>query len=246
MIKNQDEPFPIHNMKGLKDSGSSIVYLRDGMKFTIRTSCDCKQVYNLCQTQHRLCLAVVSPVRSSVDEDLNPLEHRSKSIVPLFHWQLGRTIDWQIIFQCTITHYWEIGMIYFGSSKARNWYLSKNSNQKRWGHTLGKIREVLYLSTLPKESELPLSAETSAESFWASKSFICRSACSLSHWLMPMMMSSMVPVVPKKTRGAKDFFFMPTGIATRAPATEKNQVPRALHGHETVFTGRSKQIRIIV
>jgi len=93
MIKNQDEPFPIHNMKGLKDSGSSIVYLRDGMKFTIRTSCDCKQVYNLCQTQHRLCLAVVSPVRSSVDEDLNPLEHRSKSIVPLFHWQLGRTID---------------------------------------------------------------------------------------------------------------------------------------------------------
>ena len=39
---------------------------------------------------------------------------------------------------------------------------------------------------------------------------------------------------------------MPTGMATRAPATEKNQVPRALHGHGTVFTGRSKQIRIIV
>jgi hypothetical protein len=45
---------------------------------------------------------------------------------------------------------------------------------------------------------------------------------------MPVIMSSMVPVVPKKTSGAKDFLFMPTGIATRAPATEKNQVPRAL------------------
>jgi hypothetical protein len=45
---------------------------------------------------------------------------------------------------------------------------------------------------------------------------------------MPVIMSSIVPVVPKKTSGAKDFLFMPTGIATRAPATEKNQVPRAL------------------
>ena len=46
-----------------------------------------------------------------------------------------------------------------------------------------------------------------------------------------MMMSSIVPVVPKNTRGAKDFRFMPTGIARRAPATEKTQVPRALHAH---------------
>jgi hypothetical protein len=46
-----------------------------------------------------------------------------------------------------------------------------------------------------------------------------------------MMMSSIVPVVPKNTSGAKDFFFMPTGIARRAPATEKTQVPRALHAY---------------
>jgi hypothetical protein len=37
----------------------------------------------------------------------------------------------------------------------------------------------------------------------------------------------MVPVVPKKTRGASDFLFIPTGIASSAPASEKNQVPSA-------------------
>ncbi len=42
------------------------------------------------------------------------------------------------------------------------------------------------------------------------------------------MISSIVPVVPKNTSGARDFFFIPTGIAIRAPATEKNHVPNAL------------------
>lgn len=62
----------------------------------------------------------------------------------------------------------------------------------------------------------------------SSISFICRSACSLSQALMPIIISSIVPVVPKNTRGAKDFRFIPTGIASRAPATEKTHVPRAL------------------
>lgn len=71
------------------------------------------------------------------------------------------------------------------------------------------------------------SASTAA-TFWASKSFIWRSACSLSQALIPMIISSMVPVVPKNTRGAKDFRFIPTGIASKAPATEKTHVPSAL------------------
>lgn len=105
------------------------------------------------------------------------------------------------------------------------WAITLINIEVKPGHKLGKTGELFHLSALPKES---LSAEASAASFSASKSFICRSACSRSHWLMPVIMSSMVPVVPKKTSGAKDFLFMPTGIATRAPATEKNQVPRAL------------------
>ncbi|GAB2290822.1 hypothetical protein Dimus_025089 [Dionaea muscipula] len=48
-----------------------------------------------------------------------------------------------------------------------------------------------------------------------------------------MIMSSMVPVVPKNTSGAKDFFFIPTGIAIKAPATEKTQVPSALQEHSS-------------
>lgn len=69
----------------------------------------------------------------------------------------------------------------------------------------------------------------SAAAFWASKSCIWCSACSLSHAVIPIMMSSMVPVVPKNTRGPRDFRFIPTGIAKRAPATENTQVPNALH-----------------
>lgn len=68
----------------------------------------------------------------------------------------------------------------------------------------------------------------SAAAFWASKSCIWCSACSLSHAVIPIMMSSMVPVVPKNTRGPRDFRFIPTGIAKRAPATENTQVPNAL------------------
>jgi hypothetical protein len=34
--------------------------------------------------------------------------------------------------------------------------------------------------------------------------------------------------VPKNTRGARDLRFIPTGIASKAPATEKTQVPNAL------------------
>lgn len=41
-------------------------------------------------------------------------------------------------------------------------------------------------------------------------------------------MSSMVPVVPKKTSGASDFLLIPTGMATKAPNTEKTHVPKAL------------------
>lgn len=42
------------------------------------------------------------------------------------------------------------------------------------------------------------------------------------------MMSSIVPVVPKKTSGARDFRLMLTGIATNAPKTENTHVPSAL------------------
>ena len=74
------------------------------------------------------------------------------------------------------------------------------------------------------------SAASTAAGFSASpKSFIWRSACSLSQALIPMMISSMVPVVPKKTRGASDFRLIPTGIASNAPATENTHVPNALH-----------------
>jgi hypothetical protein len=46
---------------------------------------------------------------------------------------------------------------------------------------------------------------------------------------MPAIMSSMVPVVTTKAAGAKDFFFMTTGITARAlTAEKKKQVPRAL------------------
>ncbi|KAG7031676.1 hypothetical protein SDJN02_05717, partial [Cucurbita argyrosperma subsp. argyrosperma] len=48
------------------------------------------------------------------------------------------------------------------------------------------------------------------------------------HALIPIMISSIVPVVPKNTRGARDFLFIPTGIASNAPATENTQVPNAL------------------
>jgi hypothetical protein len=34
--------------------------------------------------------------------------------------------------------------------------------------------------------------------------------------------------VPKNTRGARDLRFIPTGIASKAPATENTQVPNAL------------------
>lgn len=71
--------------------------------------------------------------------------------------------------------------------------------------------------------------EIVASEFCSSRSFCCRSACSLSQALIPSIISTMVPVVPKNTRGAKDFRFIPTGIAIKAPATEKTQVPRALH-----------------
>lgn len=71
--------------------------------------------------------------------------------------------------------------------------------------------------------------EASDAEFWASSnSFIWRSACSLSQALIPIIMSSIVPVVPKNTRGASDFLFIPTGIASKAPATENTQVPNAL------------------
>ncbi|OMO62607.1 hypothetical protein CCACVL1_22724 [Corchorus capsularis] len=70
--------------------------------------------------------------------------------------------------------------------------------------------------------------ESTAAEFWASASFIWRSACSLSQALIPIMISSIVPVVPKNTRGANDFRLIPTGIASKAPATEKTHVPNAL------------------
>lgn len=43
------------------------------------------------------------------------------------------------------------------------------------------------------------------------------------------MMSSTVPVVPKKTSGPRDLRLMPTGIATNVPRTENTHVPSALH-----------------
>lgn len=49
-----------------------------------------------------------------------------------------------------------------------------------------------------------------------------------------MMMSSMVPVVPKNTSGPRDLRFIPTGIATNAPTTENTHVPSALHPPQNV------------
>jgi hypothetical protein len=117
--------------------------------------------------------------------------------------------------------------ICFKRSEMSNWHMSKNSARQVMPQF--RTKDAFHLSKPPMDSELSFSAAAFTEMFCASRSFICRSACSRSHWLMPMMMSSMVPVVPKKTSGAKDFFFMPAGIATRAPTTEKNQVPNALH-----------------
>lgn len=80
-----------------------------------------------------------------------------------------------------------------------------------------------------EENLAPVSdKEALVAEFWASNSFAWRSACSLSHWVIPIMMSSMVPVVPKNTSGPKDFLFIPTGMASKAPATENTQVPNAL------------------
>ena len=70
--------------------------------------------------------------------------------------------------------------------------------------------------------------DASPAEFWDSSSFAFRSACSLSHWVIPIIISSIVPVVPKNTRGPNDFRFIPTGIASKAPATEKTHVPSAL------------------
>lgn len=71
------------------------------------------------------------------------------------------------------------------------------------------------------------SSETGTET---ESEFCCcwRSACSLSQALIPIIISTIVPVVPKNTSGANDFLFIPTGIAIKAPATENTHVPNAL------------------
>ena len=49
------------------------------------------------------------------------------------------------------------------------------------------------------------------------------SARSLSQLVMPITISSIAPVEPKKTNGERDFLRMPTGMASRAPPMENNQ-----------------------
>jgi len=51
----------------------------------------------------------------------------------------------------------------------------------------------------------------------AARSF---STLSLSQSVMLCTMSSIAPVAPKNTRGAYDFFLIPTGMAMSAPSTE--------------------------
>lgn len=90
-----------------------------------------------------------------------------------------------------------------------------------------------------QESAVVSEKESSAAAFWASRSFIWRSACSLSQALIPIIMSSIVPVVPKNTRGPRDFRFIPTGIARSAPAIENTQVPSALQPRKQKTQGFS-------
>jgi hypothetical protein len=60
-----------------------------------------------------------------------------------------------------------------------------------------------------------------------------------------MIISSMLPVVPKKTRGASDFLFIPTGIASSVPASEKNQVPGAALHISTEIQGKQAVQKIL-
>lgn len=59
-----------------------------------------------------------------------------------------------------------------------------------------------------------------------------------------MMMSSMVPVVPKNTSGPRDLRFIPTGIATNAPSTENTHVPSALQPTTTTTECRVNKTRV--
>lgn len=113
---------------------------------------------------------------------------------------------------------------FYSSSESSSCIINKLYAMKKVREEISRLPEGYWHITITSSQ-----CQDSAAEFWSSRSFIWRSACSLSQALIPMMISIMVPVVPKNTRGANDFRFIPTGIASNAPATENTHVPRALH-----------------